>query len=108
MIVKCKRETFVVSHYKNIFQHFLGLMFKFPSNDGILMEFREEKNVALHTFFMLIKIDVVYLNKEKRVIKILKKVKPFIPYIKSTKCKYILELKNSKNIKIKDKIIIVY
>ncbi len=39
-----------------------------------------------------------------KVVKILKKVKPFVPHIKAVKCKYLLELKDCKNVKIGDEL----
>ena len=82
----------------------LGLMFKFPKNDGLLFIFRKEVFVSLHTFFVFFPIDVVYLNQEKKVIKIRKKLIPFTLFIPPVKCKYILELKDCKSIKLNDKI----
>ncbi len=80
-------------------------MFRFPKNDGLLFEFNKEKRVALHMFFVFFPIDIVYFNEKKEVIKILRNVMPFIPYIEGIKCRYILEVKDCKNINLKDKLI---
>ncbi len=104
MIIESKNNKFSVSHYKSIIMQAKGLMFKFPKNEGILFEFKKEKYIALHTFFVFFPIDIIYINKNKEIIKIFKKVIPFTPFIKPIKCKYILEVKNAKNLKLKEKI----
>ncbi|MBS3152764.1 DUF192 domain-containing protein [Candidatus Woesearchaeota archaeon] len=104
MLIKSKKDTFNLDLCKTPFKQFLGLMFRFPKNDGLLFEFKKEEPVSLHMLFVFIKIDIVYLDKDKKTIKILKRVKPFTPYIKATKCKYILELKDSKNLYIGEKL----
>ena len=104
MIIKSKHSSFKVEHATQFLKHVRGLMFKFPKNEGILFEFKQEKKVALHTCFVFFKIDLVYLNNNKKVIKIRRGVLPFIPYIPKVKCKYILELKNCKKLKIKEKL----
>lgn len=104
MLIKSKKDKFNITLCKTILSHFIGLMFALPKNDGLLFEFKKEKSVALHMLFVFITIDIVYINKDKKVVKILKRVKPFTPYIKPIKCKYILEVKNAKNLQLNDKI----
>ena len=106
MLVKVNKEVFDVSICDNLFSRLRGLMFSFPKNDGLLFKFNKEVFVSLHMFFVFFPIDIVYINKNKIVIKIKKRVLPFVPFIAPVKCKYILELKNCKNIKIGDKVII--
>ena len=104
MIIKAGKNKFDVVLYKNIIQHFIGLMFKIPKNDGILMHFNKENIIRLHTFFVFFRIDIVYFDDNKNVVKIIKNVRPFKFYIKGVKCKYILEVKDCKNIKLFDKL----
>lgn len=104
MIIKHKGKKFNITPCKSFLSHCLGLMFKFPKNDGLLFIFNKEKKISLHMFFVFLKINIIYLNKNEKIIKIIKNVKPFTPYIKAVKCKYILELKNSKNLKLNEKI----
>ena len=106
MQIKIKNNLFNVRHSNNFFLNVFGLMFQIINNDGLLMEFSREKYIALHTFFVFHKLDLVYINKDLSVIKIRKNILPFTFYIPHVKCKYILELKNSKNIKVDDKMII--
>ena len=104
MLVKSRYNSFNVTPCTSLLKQFLGLMFRFPKNNGLLFEFKKEMPVSLHMLFVFITIDIVYLNKNKKIIKILKKVRPFTLYIKEIKCKYILELKDCKSIKLNDKI----
>lgn len=80
------------------------MMFKIPKEDGLLFVFKKEKHIALHTFFVFLPIDIIYLNRNRKVIKIIKKALPFTFLINPVKCQYILELKDSKNIRLNEKI----
>ena len=106
MLIKINKEVFDVSVADSLFSHLMGLMFSFPKNDGLLFKFDKEIYVSLHMFFVFFPIDIVYINKNKKVIKIEKRVFPFVPFISPVKCKYILELKDCRNVKVGDKIII--
>ena len=106
MLIKINKEVFDVSVADSLFSHLRGLMFSFPKNDGLLFKFNSEVYVSLHMFFVFFPIDIVYINKNKKVIKIEKRVFPFVPFISPVKCKYILELKDCRNVKVGDKIII--
>lgn len=104
MIIKSKKETFNVDVCSSFISHLIGFMFRFTKKDGLLFMFNKEEFITLHTFFVFRKLDIIYLDTNKKIIKILKNVLPFTFYIPSVKCKYILELKNSKTLHINDKI----
>ena len=104
MKIDVGKSSFDVDICKSLFSHFRGLMFRFPKNDGLLFIFNYEDFIPLHMLFVFFPINIIYLNCNKKVIKIRKNVIPFVPYIPSVKCKYILELKNCKNIKVGDKL----
>lgn len=104
MILKYKKEVFHIDVCSNTLSHLRGFMFRFTKNDGLLFIFNKEKFIALHTLFVFQKLDIIYLNREKKIIKILKNVLPFTLFIPPVKCKYILELKNSKNLKLNEKL----
>jgi len=108
MKIKLGKHYFNVTPYTNLFQQMTGLMFRFPKNDGLIFIFKKEKYVSLHTLFVFYPIDIIYLNKNRKITKLLKKVKPFTLLIPYTKCRYILELKDSKNISLKTKISFKY
>ncbi len=104
MNIKINNNKFNVNHSSNFILNIFGLMFKNIKTSGLLMEFNKEKFIALHTFFVFYKLDIVYINKDFKVIKIRKNILPFTFYIPHVKCKYILEIKNCKNVKLNDKL----
>ena len=56
----------------NIFNRFLGLMFKKDINYGLCFP----KCNSIHTFFMLKPIDVIMTDKEFNILYVLKNLKP--------------------------------
>lgn len=58
----------------NIITRLIGLMFrKKPLADGLLLE----PCNSIHTFFMRYSLDVVFLNRENRAVKIIRNLKPW-------------------------------
>jgi uncharacterized membrane protein (UPF0127 family) len=79
----------------------LGLMFSRKRN--LLFEFDREQKVSLHNFFVFYPINLVFLDKNKKVIEIKKNFKPFTFYTSKTKVKYLLETPWEVNFKIGDR-----
>lgn len=76
---------------KNIFSKAMGLMFS-KKNKALIFIFNKEKIILLHMFFVFHPIDVLFLNKNKKVVEIKEKFKPFTFYTSKNKAKYIIEL----------------
>jgi len=95
------------AYAKDIFSKALGLMFRCKVSRPMIFLFEEEKLVPLHMLFVFTSIDVLFLDKDKRVVEIKADFRPFTCYNPKNKAKYVIELapgsvkKNS--IKIKDK-----
>ena len=95
---------------KSFFSKAKGLMFKRQFVDcGYVFEFRKEIIGSIHMLFVFFPIDIVWLDKENRVIEIKENIKPFTPsIIPRNKCKSFIEIPvntiKNKNIKINDKI----
>ncbi|MDR2395916.1 MAG: DUF192 domain-containing protein [Endomicrobium sp.] len=70
---------------KTFFSKFLGFMFKKDANYALL--FKNCKSI--HTFFMRFNLDIIFLDKENKVVKIVKNIRPF---------RIILPVKNSFSI----------
>ena len=72
----------------------LGLMFSKPIKDeGLLMVFGSEQIVSLHMLFVFFPIDVLFVDRSKRVVEIVEGAKPFVSYITpSAKALYVIEL----------------
>ncbi|MFT4303218.1 MAG: DUF192 domain-containing protein [Candidatus Woesearchaeota archaeon] len=83
-------------HINNIFGKALGLMFKNKVKEPLIFIFKKETYVPLHMWFVFTTIDVIYLDKNKKVIEIKKNFKPFTYYHPKNKARYVIELqKNS-------------
>lgn len=62
-----------VINAKNFWTRFKGFMLKKEADYALL--FKNCKSV--HTFFIRFDLDIIYLDKENKVIKIIKQLKPF-------------------------------
>jgi len=74
---------------KSNFSKTIGLMFSKKKN--LLFEFNKEQKIPLHNFFVFYSINLVFLDKNKKVIEIKKNFKPFTFYTSKAKAKYLLE-----------------
>ena len=94
---------------RSVFSKAKGLMFSFPiKNKGLVFVFEKEKRIDLHMFFVFYPIDLIFLDRKKKIIEIKEKFMPFTFYISKKKAKYLLELPEKtikkSNSKIGDKI----
>ncbi|MEK6907043.1 MAG: DUF192 domain-containing protein [Nanoarchaeota archaeon] len=85
---------------------YLGLMFRnLKENEvAVLKNYKQE---ILHTLFVFYPIDIVFLDKNRKVIEIKRNIKPFtLKIIPNKKAKYVLEFKSdfTKDIKIGQRI----
>jgi uncharacterized protein len=70
-----------------------GLMFATRSEErGVVLAFPEEQVIDLHMFFVFFPIDVLFLNKDKKVVEIKRHFVPFTTYRTRRKAKYAMEL----------------
>jgi len=78
---------------KNFLNKSIGLILHKKLKDkGLIFIYKKEKKISLHMIFVFFPIDVLFLNKNKKVIDMKKDFKPFSFYIAKKKAKYILEL----------------
>ena len=68
-----------------------GLMFR-RKKQNLIMTFPKERKVSLHMFFVFYPIDVLLLDKNKKVIEIKENFKPFTFWTSKNKGKYLIEL----------------
>jgi len=87
--------------YKTILGQSLGLMFSHKKT--IVFEFKNERKVSLHTFFVFFPITVLFLNSEKKIVEHTV-MKPFRFYFPTHKSKYIVELPFETQKKIGEKV----
>lgn len=95
----------------NMFSKIKGLRFSKPLKEKQALVLVAEKESIRETMidmlFVFFPIDVLWLDKNKRVVDMRKNVKPFTPIvIPKRPAKYVIELKEgmTKNINLKDKL----
>ena len=92
-IVICKRKKLL----RNIIQKAIGLMFsKKIRNIGYIFIFKKPMKIDLHMFFVFYPIDVIFLDKEKKVIEIKRNFRPFTFYYSKSRVSYVIELPKGK------------
>ena len=89
---------------QNFFTRSVGLIFKksLLENEGLIIK----PCFSVHTFFMRFKIDILFVNKQNKIIALYENVKPWRILPLHFKSYYVIELPagsiSSKNIKVKD------
>ena len=74
-----------------------GLMFSRKRN--LVFVFEEEKRRSLHMFCVFFPIDILFLDKDKRIVEIKKGFKPFSFYRSKEKAQFVVELVEDNNYK---------
>ena len=69
-------------------------MFSKKTNKALMFDFKKEKIISLHMLFVFYPIDVLFLNKDKKVVEIKENLKPFRFYTPKKKARYVVELLN--------------
>lgn len=99
MIKNLTKNKIIAYDYKickSRFSKARGLMFSRKKN--LIFVFDKEEYVPLHMWFVFFPIDVMYLDKDKKIIEIKENFKPFTFYNPENKAVYVVELCNN-NIK---------
>jgi uncharacterized protein len=91
---------------KSIFSKGIGLMFKTKINKPYIFIFDKEKIIQLHMWFVFMTIDVIFLDRNKKIVE-MSTLKPFTLYTPKKKAMYIIEMPiGSKNkLKLKQKLL---
>ena len=76
---------------KNFFSQCWGLMFSCRKKN-LVMVFKKEKKISLHNWFVFYPLDLLLLDKNKKIIEIKKRFKPFYFWNSQKKGKYLIEL----------------
>ena len=78
---------------RSIFSRAKGLMYsKRIKDEGLVFFFDKEKITSLHMFFVFFPIDVLFLDKNKKVIDVKENFKPFTFYANKKPAMYVIEL----------------
>ncbi|MCK4521772.1 MAG: DUF192 domain-containing protein [Nanoarchaeota archaeon] len=73
------------------FEKLKGLMFTKKISKALVFVSGKEQNISMHMFFVFYPIDVLWLNKNKKIIQIKKDFRPF-RISKGCKARYVIEL----------------
>ncbi|MBN1502426.1 DUF192 domain-containing protein [Candidatus Woesearchaeota archaeon] len=96
MIKNKTKNTVICENTKilsSVFSKAKGLMFSRKIKDtGFIFIFNKPTRVDLHMFFVFFPIDVLFLDKHKKVVEIKENLKPFAIYFSKNKAKYVVEL----------------
>ena len=79
-----------------------GLMFSIKKN--LLFVFNKPQKVSFHNFFVFFSIDLVFLDKNMKILEIKRNFKPFRIYTPKNKASYVLELCEYHKLKIGEKV----
>lgn len=88
------RKTIISKNAKicsSIFSKSIGLMFS-KKKKSLVFIFGREKIIPLHMLMVFYPIDVLFLNKNKRVVELKEKFMPFSFYTPKNEALYIIEL----------------
>jgi uncharacterized membrane protein (UPF0127 family) len=77
---------------KSITSRAFGLMLRKKPDYGMIFVFGSERRADLHMLFVFFPIDVLFLDKEKRVVEIKKDFKPFTYHAPKAKAMFVVEL----------------
>lgn len=75
---------------KSLFSQAKGLMFSKRKN--LMFVFDKEKIISIHTWFVFFPIDVVFLDKDMKLVESVENLKPFRFYKSKNKAKYMIEI----------------
>ena len=71
---------------------FIGLMFSVEQKNALVFKFKKEIIISLHMLFVFYPIDVIFLDKNKKVVDLKKNFRPFAFYNSKKKARYAIEL----------------
>jgi uncharacterized protein len=96
-MIKNKTKGTVLANHSNVSSSFIfkfrGLMFSRKINDfGLVFVFHENTKISLHMFFVFFTIDVLFLDKDRKIIEIKEGFKPFALYFPKKEFMYVVEL----------------
>jgi uncharacterized protein len=91
---------------RSLFSKMKGLMFSPKIQDkALIMVFAKEQIVALHMLFVFFPIDIIFLDRAKKVVETSEHAKPFISQIvPQHKAQYVIELPAGMIAKTKTKV----
>lgn len=93
MIINTNRKTTISKkekHLQSNTEKAKGLMFSIKPKT-LIFHFEKPRKVSLHMLFVFFPIDLMFLDKNKKVIELKENFLPFSFYTSEKKCKYLIE-----------------
>ncbi len=94
MVLNKTRDKVIAQDCKvlySVLSKAIGLMFSFKPRPLVFV-FDKEQHIHLHMFFVFFPIDVLFLDKDKKVVEIKENFLPFTVYNPRNKALYVIEL----------------
>ncbi len=91
MLIRINNKKIEADICKSLLSKAIGFMFSFKPRN-LLFIFDKETVHSLHMFFVFFPIDVVFLEKNKKIVEIKEDFMPFTFYKPINKAMYILEM----------------
>ena len=76
---------------KSLLSKSIGLMFQSKVKKKLIFVFKKEKIIPLHMLFVFCPIDVIFLDKKKKIVEIKKNFRPFSFYTPKKKSCFVIE-----------------
>ena len=93
-MLKNKTKGTILAKKYNVCDSFFsqakGLMFARKPRT-VILSFSTERKIGIHMWFVFFPIDTIWLDKNKKVVKIIENIKPFSFQIPCTIAKYVVE-----------------
>lgn len=90
---------------EGLFSKLIGLMFSRKIKDrAVIFIFKKEQIVPLHMFFVFYPIDVLFVDKKRKIVEVKRNLKPFRFYTPKRTAKYVIELPTGYNFELGDKV----
>jgi uncharacterized protein len=81
-----------VDYCKSITSKARGLMFTRKKNRALVFLFDKEQKISIHMFFVFYPIDVLWLDKNKKVVQLKENLMPFLICKAQKNAQYLVEL----------------
>ena len=95
---KIKNKNFIKKTFRTLNEQRKGLMFKkkINNNEGYLFEYKQPTKASFWMKNTFVPLDIIFLNSKKKIIGLLKNMKPHDMEIKTIdkKAKYAIEIKS--------------
>lgn len=94
-MINDSKGTVVAREYRlcrSVLSKAKGFMFTMKKKYALLFDFSREQIVSIHNLFVFFSIDIIWLDKDRRVVDLRENFKPFTPLALPKKpAKYIIE-----------------